>query len=162
MLLTGLLFLSDKNERCALVVLTGRIVSDDLEELFVIESYIIASAENVAGEIVGVYDDARDARFFPDLIADAVRVLRERNAELAVDREDIRIETVKSADLFAYHVVEDAFSADYLSDAGAYGGKEYLCASVDVDGVLHLIYITHAYACGIVLGSKAAEEFSEL
>ena len=58
MLLTGLLFLSDKNERCALVVLTGRIVSDDLAELFVIESNIIAFSEDVAGEVIRVYDDA--------------------------------------------------------------------------------------------------------
>ena len=58
MLLTGLLFLSDKNERCALVVLTGRIVSDDLAELFVIESHIIAFSEDIAGKVIRINDYA--------------------------------------------------------------------------------------------------------
>ena len=107
-------FPADKNERRALVILTCRIVPDDLTELFIAESNIVASSEDIAGEVVRVNDDARYASFFFDLVAYSVWVLRERNTVLSVNREDIRIEAVKSADFFADHVVEDAFLSDEL------------------------------------------------
>ena len=48
----GYLFFPDKNEWCALVILTCRIVPDDLAKLFIIKSHIIAFSENVA-ECIG-------------------------------------------------------------------------------------------------------------
>ena len=90
-------FFSYENEWCALVILTGRIVADDLAELLVSEFDAVTLAEYIAGEIVRVDDDGLDAGLFMYLVAHSDRILRQRNAELTVDREDIRVETVKAA-----------------------------------------------------------------
>lgn len=160
-LLRSILFLADQYERRALVILTGRVVSDYFTELLFVQRYIVALAENVAGEIISIYDHARHTGLFPDLVADTVRVLWKRNAILAVDREYVRIESVKPAHFLTYHIVEDTFLAYELTESGADCCEEYLRAAIEVDSVLHFIYVAYADARRIMLGSETAEELRE-
>ena len=88
-------------------------------------------------------------------------VLRQRNAELAVDGEHIGVEAVQPAHLVADHIVEDALLADELAEARAHRRPKDLERAAAVDGELHLVHVAHADARAVVLRGKAAQELRE-